>query len=174
MAINLIPVDIAPKSSVAKIANFLKTASAVGLTIFILAGFGLTSFYLLNYFQLRGSLTRADNLKGAIASLQKTEADLVLVRDRLSKVKTVLSAESADQNLEAIATLFKQVPPGVTISDLNATTKKTEMSITAANSLALSQFMAQFISGGLFETINLKSFGFNPQGGYAVSFEMFR
>lgn len=173
MAINLIPEEVAPKGAAARLSIFLRTVSAIGLTLFILVVFGLTSYYLVNYFQLRASESRQENLKNVISSLQDTESSLILLRDRLSKVKEVYAHDSADKNINAVSQVFAQVPSGISISDFETTLKKIDMSVIAQSSLSLSQFINVLITSDLFETINLKSFSFNPTGGYVATLEMF-
>ncbi|OGM75915.1 hypothetical protein A2210_00980 [Candidatus Woesebacteria bacterium RIFOXYA1_FULL_40_18] len=173
MAINLIPEEIAPKGPAARLSSFLRTVSAIGLTLFILVVFGLTSYYLVNFFSLRTSQTKQDNLKKVISSLESTETSLILLRDRLSKVKEVFAIESADRNVEAVSGVFAQVPPGVSISDFETTLKKIGISVNAQDSLSLGQFMTTLLSADRFGTVNLKAFSFNPASGYAATFELF-
>ena len=173
MAINLIPEEVAPKGAAARLSIFLRTVSAIGLTLFILVVFGLTSYYLVNYFQLRASESRQENLKNVISSLQDTESSLILLRDRLSKVKEVYAHDSADKNINAVSQVFAQVPSGISISDFETTLKKIDMSVIAQSSLSLSQFINVLITSDIFEAVNMKSFSFNPLGGYAATLEMF-
>lgn len=172
MAINLLPTNLVAQAPVVKFANTLKKIVTAGFSIFILAGLIVGSYYLVNYFTIRTSLTKQEALKTNIKALEQTEQKVFLTKDRLEKIKIALGLESADKNLEKLEKFLPIVSQSVTISEAQISSKSTEISVIARSSDALTSFMGNLVTTDIFKTIDLTSFGFNPVNGYFITVEV--
>lgn len=170
MAINLLPTEISPKGPVVRISNLLKNLATIFFAFFLIIGFGMGAYFILNVVTLRSVNTRSEALKTSIMTLEETEQGLVLVKDRLGKAKTVLAEESAVEEIGALQSVGSVLPADVSLSEAVASKDLLEVTFVAVSSQGLSQLMAQVISQENFDKIELVSFSFNPIAGYIPSF----
>ena len=96
----------------------------------------------------------------------------MLTKDRLKYASTILGKESAMGSLEDMEILFSTLPGEISIREAQITAAKTEMSIVAQNSTALTQVLASLLATDYYERIVLTSFAFNINTGYIVGVEM--
>jgi len=168
-AINLLPTDLSPKSSIARVSQVIKNASIVGLVLVIVSAVGIIAFLTVNSFQIRNSNTQQDQLKAGIRSLEQTEQRLVLTKDRLKYAEEVLGKETSVGAIEDLSSLFFSLPEEVNIREAQISATKTELSLIARNSSALTQVLASLVATDYYEKIKLTSFAFNINSGYIVS-----
>lgn len=170
MAINLLPTDLSPKGPVVKLATILKNVATVSFLIFFLAVLGMAALFILNSVTLRTIGERSEALKTSIASLEETEQRLVLVRDRLSKVKQVLGAESGIEEVEGLEKITTGLGAGTTLSEAVVDKDSLEVTFIVSSSTELAQLMSKVISQDSFKKVELTALSFNPSAGYVPSF----
>jgi hypothetical protein len=168
-AINLLPTDLSPKGSIAKISEIIKNSSIVGLVLVIVSAIGVIAFLTITSFQIRNSNTKQDQLKTGIKSLEQTEQRLVLTKDRLKHADEVLGIETAVGAIEDLNLFFSTLPEEVAIREAQIAASKTELSLVAKNSSALTKVLASLIATNYYENIKLTSFAFNTSSGYTIS-----
>jgi hypothetical protein len=98
--INLLPIDLSPESSKARLSNILKKITVVGFILLIVSVLMAIAIFLINYVEMQNLSQRQNQLKKSIEALEKTEQSLVLVKDRLTKIKKVLGKETATDSIE--------------------------------------------------------------------------
>src|SRR3990172_9263227 len=157
-AINLLPTELLPSAGLLRTARLLKTVLTVGFGIFVVVVLGLVGFFTVNALSLRSSNARQEELKASIKSFEQTEQGLVLVKDRLGKVKEVEAKENADNEIEALSSLFGQVPPGVSLSEAVVSKEELDATFVVGDSSVLGQFIAGIIFTQGFTKIDLLSF----------------
>lgn len=168
-AINLLPSDLLPSAPLIRTANFLKSIVTVSFVIFILILVGSVSFFTINSLSLRSSTLKQEETKNSIKSLEETEQGLVLVKDRLAKIKEVYAMESSSDEIDRLSTIYPQVSEGVILSEAVAAKDKLETTYIVSDSSLLTRLMAGIVTEGSFKRIDLYSFGFNPNVGYIIS-----
>lgn len=173
MAINLLPTEFAPSARIARIANLVRNLVFVGLIVFILSTAAMVALFLFDSFSVRQSVARQEVTTGIIKSLETTELRFVLIQDRLSKAKTIVSEAGVGNALSKLKDLLPIISGGASLSGAEITLDKTKFSVTAANSSDLANFLATLVSGNYYKKIDLTSFSFSPTGGYLVSLEAF-
>lgn len=167
-AINLLPTDLSPKSSIAKISQAIKSISIAGLSAIVLGAIGIIAFLIISSLQMRNSQSRQEQLKSNIQSLEQTEQRLVLTKDRLKYANSVLGKETATESIDEMALLFSTLPDDVEVRESQITSVKTEISIIAKSSSGLTKTLASLLATEYFENIKLTSFAFNINTGYIV------
>jgi hypothetical protein len=168
-AINLLPTDLSPKSSVARASQIIKNIGIVSLVVVVISAIGLIGFFVFISFQLRSSNTRQEQLKANIKSLEQTEQRLVLTKDRIKNANKVLAKETAAGALEDLTSLFSNLPEGVQIREAQISAEKTEMSLIATSSFGLGQSLASILATDYYKSIKLSSFAFNANVGYVLT-----
>ena len=171
-AINLLPTDISPKGPVAKISNLIKNLAVISFVLFLLTALGMLAVFVLNSVQIRSLNESSEALKTSIESLETTEQGLVLVRDRLTKVKLVLADESGGDEAEGLGTVTSGLPASVALTEAVISKDVLDTTFVATDSQGLTALMARIISQEAFAKVDLVSFSFNPNAGYIPSFSM--
>lgn len=170
-AINLLPTDLSPKSSIARASQIIKNASIVGLVLVIVSAVGIIAYLTINSFQIRNSNAQQDQLKAGIKSLEQTEQRLVLTKDRLKYAEEVKGKETAVGALEDLSILVSRLPEGANIRETQISATKTELSLLAESSSVLTQVLAYLVTTDYYEKVKLTSFAFNISSGYVVGVE---
>lgn len=172
MPINLLPTDLSPKGPVVKIAGFIRSIAVISFSALLITGLGISAFFVVNSLQIKNTNTRNEQLKASIQSLETTEQSVVLVRDRLSKVKQILVQDTGGDETQGLANFINQIPPDVQLAEAIIAKNGVETTFLALSSSSLTQLMAGIISQEDFVGIELVSFSFNPNAGYVVSFDL--
>ena len=95
-----------------------------------------------------------------------------MVRDRITKAKQVLDAESGLLETESLGKITASIPLDVSLSEAVISKDLLDVTFVATNSQGLAALMAQIISEESFAKIELVSFSFNPNAGYVPSFSL--
>lgn len=168
-AINLLPTDLSPKSSIARTSQTIKSVSIVALVIVVISTIGLIGYFAFISFQLNSSNAKQEQLKTNIRSLEQTEQSLVLTRDRIVNARKVLGKETTAEALEDLSSLFISLPPGIEIREAQVLSSKTELSLVAKSSSVLAQSLVLILASDYYKNIKLSSFAFNANVGYVLS-----
>ena len=172
MPINLLPTDLSPKGPVVKIAALVRSVAVISFSLLLITGLGISAFFIVNSLQIKNLNSANEELKGSIKSLEVTEQGLVLVRDRLGKVKQVLAQDSGADETAGLSKFITQVPQGVEMQEAIISKDGVETTFLATASTSLVQLMAGIISQESFKSVELVSFSFNPNAGYVASFNL--
>ncbi|MBI3443679.1 hypothetical protein HY008_03330 [Candidatus Woesebacteria bacterium] len=171
-SINLLPTELAPKSELVKIANFIKLVGFAGIVVFLVVfAIGVGIFFLIRT-QIETSGRKISELKGQVTRQERTEQGLVLLKDRIGKVKVVRDSD-IENKLTKLERLTISLPNEITFSKVTVGEDKSEIAISAPNSIALTVFLNNLISLNLFEGVKLKSLSFVAARGYEIDLEVF-
>lgn len=173
MAINLLPTELTPKSSISNISVQLRKVSIYGLVVFIvvlLTGGGYL-FFLSG--QLRESTVNQEQLKANISSFETTEQSVVLLKDRIKKANLVLAQDNTYSSLPDFRDLYFSLPLGTTMTDAKLAPSKTEVTLLISSSTSLVEVVRNLATLTSYKKIEIASFSFTPTAGYLVSFVLF-
>lgn len=169
--INLLPTNLAAKGTYTKVSKFLQTIDTIGFIIFTIVAVGLGGFYIFNSIRLNDLMAKEDVIIANIKQMSETEAQFVLARDRLDKIKLVLAKDSANKNIENLTSLVAKVSSFVDIDGVQVAPKKSELTIISKDSSALSNYLAEVIAGGYYKSVKMTNFDFAPNSGYKVTIQ---
>ncbi|OGM25172.1 hypothetical protein A3D00_04300 [Candidatus Woesebacteria bacterium RIFCSPHIGHO2_02_FULL_38_9] len=170
--INLLPVELVPKTNLVKLSSFLKLFVIAGFMGFlVLAAIGGAILILLST-QAGNSQNRVDSFKSQVTALKKTEQGLFLLKDRIDKVKVVLNS-GIDEKINKTQALITNISPEVSLKDAEISHGKSEFGFDVPNSESLSEFLNKLYSMNLYQKINLKTLTFNSSAGYSITLEVF-
>lgn len=172
MAINLLSGDLVAKKPISKLANSLKNVAYIGYVVLILALIASGAYFFLLRSEINASKAAQDNLKTSIQSLQQTEQSLILVKDRISKAKAIFDAQKSADAISNFEELVTGLPADARMTEGDISSEVTTASFRVSSSTSLVQLMSGIISKNLYKNIQLKSFGYTPNAGYLVGFEM--
>lgn len=167
--LNLLPQELAVNKKVASMAKVFRTLNIVALTLLLIFGVGLLVFFLFTSSELRNIQADLSSLESQIRSQEVTEQKIVLLKDRLVKIKSINSIESSRKNLQVMTPVLASLPLDSSLGELSMDTQKIDASFTFRSPTSLSEFFRALSNFDDFSTISLNNFGFNPSAGYLVS-----
>ncbi len=169
--INLLPIEITPKGFSVRLATILRNVATVGFIILLIAGVGIGAYFLITSTEIRTSNTKQEQYKSVVKSLESTEQSLVLLKDRVGKVKTVLGLNTVGPGIEKAGAIISTFPPGIEAKEIQIA-ELTKFTVSVTDTAELTKFMSAAIAANKFKKIDLRGFSFSPSGGYLISLEM--
>lgn len=109
-----------------------------------------------------------DELRNQIQSQQMAQQQVVLLKDRLEKIKKVYLKPNANKSLTALDPMINSLPLGVTVSELSIDTEKTSLLLTFLRTSDLAIFLDGLDNETNFTSIVMDSFDYSPKEGYSV------
>jgi len=169
--INLIPEELTVPSSVVKLTKLISKFSIVAVISLIVTSLVMISFFVYFSLNLKNLDSSNTSLKANVVSLEKTEQQLILTKDKLSKILLVKSLESADINFESykefrtIASEFPDLLLGE--SEINA--KGMEISVSSNNTSSFIGFLKRIGEFNKFPNASISSLNFSPDKGLLLN-----
>lgn len=172
--INLIPAEMAVSPKTVKLQKII-TKLFISLTIILLLSIVTLAFFLIYYnSNLRTTLSENEVLKSRILTLEASEQKLVLAKDKLSKVKSIMSNDTIDKEFDNFKK-FQNILLETNVSSSSAYSEsviapdKTEISIAIPDINSLSNLLGSISRLSDYNKIFLSSLGFNLKTGYLLS-----
>jgi Tfp pilus assembly protein PilN len=141
-----------------------------GIALFLVLIVGIAAVFIFNSTKINSLTTNKTNLEATVKSFQETEQQIVLAKDRISKIITVWKTPSADKSLPFFTTLNDLFSQGVNIADAKISANTIEATMVTSSSQNVTKFLSMLMSSDIFSSVLLKSFNYSPSVGYAVSF----
>lgn len=169
--INLLPVELGAGRKALQIGRVLGRISIVVVALsFVLGTTGVIYLFVLQR-QVTNQVNKNNQLTSSIRNLEATEQKLVLLKDRVAKIKNILSQDSAYSNSESVKKIFFGLPTDVSLDEANLTPSQIRLTVTSKSSLGMVGFLNNLTSLGNFKEIVLKNFSFRPSSGYSSTVE---
>jgi len=141
----------------------------IGLGAFIVFGLGLIGFFVFKTLQFNVYNQDNASLEGKIAGLEISETKLVLLKDRVAKIKVLTNIPTALHNLDSTNAVLAPLTADSNVNDLAVNATKVSMSLNFRSSADIANFLKALSETRDFQTVSLSSFSFNPVSGYLVS-----
>jgi len=165
--INLIPQEEKPSKFVlyfAKIVNRLLILSLVGFLTALIVG---VSVYYLYSIKNKEVVARQNELKNEISILEKSEQRLVLIKDRLTKIDSILkNSNIAGNNIDIIEETFKVAELPTYISGFSLSGNVTEVGFYTDSSAGMTKLLSFMVGSGKFSKIDFLGFQYTQTSGY--------
>lgn len=171
--IDLLPSEFKIKGSYIRVSKYAKTIGLVLLSIYMLGGIFFVGYTLFLKSQTKSVQNRIQTLKSDIRKLEMSEQKIVLLKDRLSKIKSIMKAKSSGETLLKVKKITDVFDSDVTIDELKIETNKVEVSLSFSTIKSLNNFMAGISTNTDFDTIRIDNYSFNPNIGYQVGVLLF-
>ena len=166
--LNLLPPESRVSGGLSKALGITRMLGVIGLAAFLIFALGVGAFFVISSVQLSSLSTQSDSLKSQILAQAKTESQVVLLKDRIKKIKTVQSLPSSTKNLNNIDPYLSPLTGETSVTELNVDSAKVAATLNFRSNSDLSSFIKALVSSNTFKTIAITSFGFNPISGYLV------
>lgn len=171
-AINLLPKDLTPKEGVVKVSDLIKKFVTIGFTALLISLLAFIGFYYYINEKIKEAQVRQEAIMIEISALEQTEVRLVLVKDRLQKSESILSIDTAKNEVLSLSSLLEILPSGSEISQTVLSQNETTVVIELDSSKTLSELLARLVSSGIYSTITITSLGYNQLTGYSIALRL--
>jgi|SRR3989344_890472 len=172
MSINLLPTELRPKSYALKLSVSLRKIAIISTIVFLVVSTFLTAAYLLIGNRANASLKKQDDLKRQIKTYEDTEKKLVLIEDRLDKIKTISKSENVNDELAMLKNVIINSYSGAYIKDVELKTDKAVVLVVAGSSLDITNFFRSLLQNNEFSLVTLEQLKFSPSKGYEVELSL--
>jgi len=166
--LNLLPEEHAVNNS---LSSFLKTAKAlgvIGIAAFLIFGVGLGIFFILSTISLNSVNANVAKLTSRVEAQQKSEQQIVLVKDRIKKVASIQDLPNSLPNLKAIDAYLVNLSGTGSVGQLTVDPKGANLTLSLRTYSDLTNFLENIQSSDDFGSVSLESFSLNSKTGYSV------
>lgn len=172
--INLLPPGFGITGTLGKILKLTRMLGVIGLALFLFFALGISAFFISSTMTLNGLNSDNGSLKDQIKTLQSSEQQVVLLKDRIGKINTVLGLPDAIKTLNIIEPFISNLSASSSLSQLDIDPIKIDLSLQFSSTADTSAFikslsnMKSLPDSKVFTSVVLTSFGYNPISGYLV------
>jgi len=169
---NLLPSDLAPKTSFIKLSSKLKKIAVVGYIIFLVLVVTLFSIVFIMSKQVQEQNEKEETLLTSIKALKETEQRLILTQDRLSHARSVLDKENATNELFALKKYAQDLPDNVSLNESAVSVDGFSARLSLGSSDDLTNLLSKMYSSQIFSEIVMTSFSYSSESNYGLSFRL--
>lgn len=169
--INLIPEELTVPPSVVKLTKFISKLSIISVISLILTSLAMISLFVYFSINLKSLDSSNSILKETVLSLEKTEQQLALTKDKLSKIMLVKSLDSSDINFENYKE-FKTITtefPDLSLGETEINSKGMEVFISSNNTSSFISFLKKLNEFNKFPNASIQSLNFSPEKGLTLN-----
>ncbi|KKU09038.1 MAG: hypothetical protein UX13_C0051G0008 [Candidatus Woesebacteria bacterium GW2011_GWB1_45_5] len=173
--LNLLPPEYSVSKGLNRLLKATRMLGVIGLGIFLVFVLGMGAFFIFSSLTLRELSSENEALKTQITARSTSEQQLVLIKDRIKKVRTVRGISSSLPNLNNFETLSTSLGAGIDLTEVAVDSQKIDLSVRMDSNSELTSFvgtltgLATQAGTKIFKSVVLTSFGFNPVGGYVAN-----
>ncbi len=172
--LNLLPTDYALTGPVGQIVKFARPLNVILLALFLIMVLGMGGFFVFSSLSLRNLVADNDSLKNQIQLQSVAQQQIVLLKDRLGKIKTVQAIPTATDNLNGMDPLLVLITGNSFLSELNVDVQKVTATIIFKSNSELTNFLKAVNSNTSYSSVSLGTFNYNPTAGYQISLSLIK
>ena len=166
--LNLLPPELAVGKDLRGAIKTLRALGVIGVAAFLVFGIGVGIFFITSTISLNGINANITKLSSEVSAQQKSEQQVVLLKDRLAKIASVRKLPSALQNQNLIEPFLNNLSPTSSVKEMAINTAAIDLSVVLSTSPDLSSFISSLQSSDVFKTVTLSSFSLSPAIGYSL------
>lgn len=172
--INLLPQEFRPKASFVKLAKTLNKIAIVSIFLLLISTFFLLVTFIFYSQKTKSLLTEKNELTKIIKALEDSEQRVVLVKDRVEKIRKVQEIPSAVEEVEVISGVSASLPQSIVLKNASLSQDKVELSLNGTSLIDMTNFFASLISNQNLKFVKIISFNFNSETGYTTQIQIQR
>lgn len=167
--INLLPVGLAPGGLAVRVAKISKNLFYIGFAIFLAVVIVLAGVFTYYALAVRETNEKQKRLTASIKSLESTEARIVLVKDRLEKIKNIWSQDQVSPQLGEIREVVSGLTADSSLTQAEIVGKKNDLRFTTLSTRSVREIINKLRSLPFYERLALSSLNFDPTSGFSLS-----
>ncbi|HJY98867.1 MAG TPA: hypothetical protein VJ227_04080 [Patescibacteria group bacterium] len=167
--INLLPTELKLSKGTAQALKVTRMLGVIALAVFLVFGFLLGGFFVISSVELKNVNEANDSLKSQIRALQTSEAQMVVLKDRIAKIRAIEKLPSALDNFNNFEPILSDLPGTTEVSGLEIDSTEVETTMIFKTNADIKSFVERLTGTETFKSVDFDSFSFNPATGYTVS-----
>ena len=172
--LNLLPPELAISKNLGSVLKTVRALGVIGIAAFLVFGLGVGVFFIISTISLGNTNANIKKLETQVSSQQKSEQQIILLKNRIAKIASIQALPSSLQSLTVIKPFLSGLSADTSVNQMSVDSKGTTLSVNFRNITDLSQFLGSFRSSNAFSSVNLTSFSFNPTTGYSLEIRAVR
>ena len=169
--INLLPDDFSSKA-VVKIARIIRKILIPVFAVFFVSSAVMLGMILVLNSNLKVITNNQEILTTSIKNLEKTERGMLLLQERLSKIKKIISNDSSKGKITQNIQDILELSPEVSVSGIKSSSNTINLEAKTATSDQLGQFLSRVLESTLYKEVIIKDFSYNPATGYSLGLDL--
>ncbi|RJR30411.1 hypothetical protein C4564_00325 [Candidatus Microgenomates bacterium] len=169
---NLLPAEVAPSKEVTRATKILNSLAVFSSAAFIVLALAGGSAFVYFNSKLNSLKTSESSLKNNIQNLQATESQLVLLKDRLSKIQNIIASREKESTFAKHKLVAELLPEDVVFEGSDLELSNSTIKITSGDSLALEALIKNMLVQNTLTSLTLSDLNYNPFLGYELKFEV--
>lgn len=171
--VNLLPQDLKGKTLLTPAVMRLQRLTIVCAIIMVVGGIaGLGAIYYFSD-QLQKSLDERSSLQSSITNLQSSEATLVLVKDRLTQISTLIEQKPVEQSVSRHSAILSTLSPDISFVATTIEADISRLELRSKSSAAIVALITELRANPNYQSVVLNSLTFNSATGYDFSIDLF-
>lgn len=166
--LNLLPPEYGTLGQLGKILRVTRALGVISMALFFVFALGVSAFFVISTININNLNSEIDSLKAQVTAQQTTEQKIVLVKDRIGKIKTILASPDALKNLAAVSPYISGASGIESLPDLTIDPSKVDMILNFKTNSSLTNFISQISRDKNFTNVVLSSFNYSSTTGYSV------
>jgi len=172
--VNLLPPELSVSKSLNDLIKTLRALGVIAIAAFLVFGVGVGVFFAISTVTLGSINANVGRLKSQVSSQEKSEQQIVLLKDRITKITSVLTIPNSLLNLTAIGSFLSKFSGSVSIDQMQIDPAAIVLLVNLKTNSDLSTFLGLLENSAIFKSVNLTSFSFSPSSGYSLEVSVVR
>lgn len=170
--LNLLPPELAIDKNLSAVLKIARSVGVILIALFLIFVVGATAIFIISSISLKNLNSDITNTTKQISASEASEQQIVLLKDRVGKIKTVQAFSNGLNNLTALEPLLPLSSPDSLVSELTIDPLKIALSLNFKSNDSLSSFLATLSSSKAFKSVVVSSLGLSPLVGYSVGVDI--
>lgn len=169
--LNLLPPELSVSKNLGNLLKTVRIINVIGMAAFLVFTLGIAAIYIFSLISLNSLNASTAALKTQISAQEKTEQQVVLLKDRLDKAATVLQIKGSYPNLIAIEPFLAAFSATATVNQMTIASGSLSISLNTQQTSDVTSFLNSFQTSSAFKSSGLTVFNLNPKTGYLVEID---
>lgn len=170
--LNLLPPDLKVSKGLNTVIKTVRSINVILVVMLVVTLVSSGAFFIVSSIKLKNLHTDITNLEKQVKAQETSEQQLVLIKDRLSKISGVRAYPNATSNVENLNSIITSAAGSAKIDSLNINSSKADLALTLLSNEDLKNLMKNLKDSKQFKLINLYSFDFNKTIGYMIKISL--
>lgn len=166
--INLLPQELKPNKSVLIIAKKFKKIAIIFSSFLILVFLTVVGIQYYYTRKIQESYVRQAELESQIKSMESTEQQLVLMKDRIEKIISIVTSGTIMEEVDTVDKVSSLIPEGMLVKNISIDKDLVQVTVVVGSLETASKYLNSVTSMTGLKYVNLVSFDYNPVVGYTI------
>jgi uncharacterized membrane protein YhiD involved in acid resistance len=170
--LNLLPPELSISKDLRRILTTLKALGVIAMGAFLVFAVVIGAIFIVSNITLGSAKAKVNALKSQVAAQEKSEQQIVLLEDRLTKIGSVQKIPNSLASLITVEPFLTKFSGSVSVNQMQITPIGTTLSLNIKTNSDLTSLLTSIQNSDAFKSVELTSFSFNPTVGYSVEVAM--